>query len=330
MTTTENQTHSTGSQVHPSMALPSAPTVSPVVAVAPDFVSSTPAAGIAPMYPACGDPECFDCHVVPATPAPQMATPLPGGQVDGRTLFEAEWKMLTAPRLYDFTVDAHGDYSDRELFLGWRMWQARASTQQAAPQSTLHDWLTVIHDNDLSLGDRLQRISVQISGILRGDAPAKFKPHTIREQDFDHAAFAAAMVERVAWFRQPSSFGPWVECKPTDEGATHFTAAPAQAKLTTAVSKVIRAWRDSPINTRDAWLRDQMDELIRAHDDELAITAPAQAATDAVRDALTEAQKNVIRYAAEALEDLDYEDTAGELRDILRTTSTDSEKGGAA
>jgi hypothetical protein len=68
------------------------------------------------------------------SPAPQAATPLP--EQDERALFEAEWRVLTVPRLYDFTVDAHGDYSDRELFFGWRMWQASAAlTQQAAPEA---------------------------------------------------------------------------------------------------------------------------------------------------------------------------------------------------
>jgi hypothetical protein len=60
---------------------------------------------------------------------------------------------------------------------------ATATTQPvAAPEPTLQNWLTIIHDNELSLGDRLQRLSVRISGILRGDAPDKFQPHAIRDQ----------------------------------------------------------------------------------------------------------------------------------------------------
>ena len=40
-----------------------------------------------------------------------------------------------------------------------------------------------------------------------------------------------------------------------------------------AAAGVIRAWRDSPLNSRDDWLRDRMAELIEAHDAVLA--APA-------------------------------------------------------
>lgn len=52
----------------------------------------------------------------------------------------------------------------------------------SAPERTLRYWLEVIHDNGLSLGDRLQRISSRISSILRGDSPDKYPPHQIREQ----------------------------------------------------------------------------------------------------------------------------------------------------
>jgi hypothetical protein len=44
-------------------------------------------------------------------------------------------------------------------------------------------------------------------------------------------------------------------------------------------------------------------------------------ATPPEAEALTEPQKNTIRFAAEALEGLDYEDTAGDLRAILKDTN---------
>lgn len=45
---------------------------------------------------------------------------------DERITFENEWKMLTRPKIQNYSIDAHGDYCYRELFMAWRMWQKRA------------------------------------------------------------------------------------------------------------------------------------------------------------------------------------------------------------
>jgi hypothetical protein len=62
--------------------------------------------------------------------------------------------------------------------------RATAPSREAAPQapeSSLRNWLNVIHDNELSMGDRLQRLSSGINSILSGDAADKYPQHVIRE-----------------------------------------------------------------------------------------------------------------------------------------------------
>lgn len=56
------------------------------------------------------------------------------------------------------------------------------ATPPAMPKTTLRCWLDIIHDNELALGDRLQRLSSRIQSLLSGDAHDKYPPHTIREQ----------------------------------------------------------------------------------------------------------------------------------------------------
>lgn len=50
------------------------------------------------------------------------------------------------------------------------------------------------------------------------------------------------------------------------------------APLMNATAKVLRAWRDSPLNGKDDWLRDQMGELSKAHD--TALEPPESAAKE--------------------------------------------------
>jgi hypothetical protein len=49
-----------------------------------------------------------------------------------------------------------------------------------AHESILRDWLLRIHDNELSIGDRLQGLSSRISLLLAGGAASE--PYVIREQ----------------------------------------------------------------------------------------------------------------------------------------------------
>lgn len=63
-----------------------------------------------------------------------------------------------------------------------------------------------------------------------------------------------AQGEPVAYFRQSSSFGPWIECKPDEEGAVRFAAAPQADEVRDAV--------------RYRWLRDKagdMGEVVAPH-----------------------------------------------------------------
>lgn len=72
------------------------------------------------------------------------------------------------------------------------------STQKI--ESTLRDWQSIIHDNELGLGDRLQRVSSSIN-VLLNDAPAS-QP-AIVEQTVDwNAAFAAAGTGKPATFAE--------------------------------------------------------------------------------------------------------------------------------
>jgi hypothetical protein len=71
---------------------------------------------------------------------------------------------------------------------GYTADQMRAYATEAVEQSLaqeaqedascLQNWLTIIHDNDLSIGDRLQRLSSQMNLILGGKSAAKYPPHT--------------------------------------------------------------------------------------------------------------------------------------------------------
>jgi hypothetical protein len=101
----------------------------------------------------------------------------------------------------------------------------------AAHEATLRDWLTIIHDNGLSTGDRLQRISVMISAILRGDAPGKYPPHQIREQcscGFKEAIADAAGTSKVLdtarldWLSEAVENGCVTSCFEVD-GGVHLT-----------------------------------------------------------------------------------------------------------
>lgn len=167
--------------------------------------------------------------------------------------------------------------------------QATASIQPvAAPEPTLQDWLTIIHDNELSLGDRLQRLSVQMSGILRGDAPDKYKPHTIREQCHCALDYERALADHRRLVRELDVL------LNGEEGAAD------QASLCDIVAQVQR-------------------EGVKA--------APAQAATDDVRDAIASYVADNWAMRKYALAEIETK-----LRAIdstaLRTTSTD--KGEAA
>ncbi len=51
-----------------------------------------------------------------------------------------------------------------------------------AGEATLRDWQNRIHDNELSIGDRLQGLSCQISMLLSGEPEGQYKPYVIREQ----------------------------------------------------------------------------------------------------------------------------------------------------
>ncbi|MFS2004646.1 hypothetical protein ACEN9F_13570 [Duganella sp. CT11-25] len=59
----------------------------------------------------------------------------------------------------------------------------------------LKNWLAMIHDNERSIGDRLQSLSSRIGSLLAGDAPDKFPPFEIREQPSacDYGAAVAAI-----------------------------------------------------------------------------------------------------------------------------------------
>ncbi len=47
--------------------------------------------------------------------------------------------------------------------------------------SIVEDWLSIIHDNELALGDRLQRLSIRLSKEIDGTADNILK-HKVREQ----------------------------------------------------------------------------------------------------------------------------------------------------
>ncbi len=49
----------------------------------------------------------------------------------------------------------------------------------------LQNWIDVIHDNERSMGDRLQSLSSKFQGLLKGDAVDKYPLSTIREQRAD-------------------------------------------------------------------------------------------------------------------------------------------------
>jgi hypothetical protein len=53
-----------------------------------------------------------------------------------------------------------------------------------------------------------------------------------------------AAPEPVAWLRQASTFGPWVECKPSDQGAIRFSAAPAPADRGQVLEEAARLCED--------------------------------------------------------------------------------------
>lgn len=81
-----------------------------------------------------------------------------------------------------------------------RAWKAatsalRQSLDQSEQDVILQNWLTIIHDNDLSIGDRLQRLSSQINLILEGKLAGKQPIHQprIREQDFAQEEMFSAM-----------------------------------------------------------------------------------------------------------------------------------------
>jgi hypothetical protein len=52
----------------------------------------------------------------------------------------------------------------------------------AVPIERLQNWIDVIHDNERSMGDRLQSLSSIFAGVLRGNAVDKYPLQSIREQ----------------------------------------------------------------------------------------------------------------------------------------------------
>ncbi len=62
-----------------------------------------------------------------------------------------------------------------------RLFRAVFAARPAADADDLRDMLALIHDNGYAIGDRLQRLSGNISLRLKGEHP---EPHVIREQAF--------------------------------------------------------------------------------------------------------------------------------------------------
>lgn len=68
-----------------------------------------------------------------------------------------------------------------------------AARQVVAPDdATLRNWLAMVHDNELSLGDRLQRLSVAFGTLLNG-GKVDPTPYVVQEPTFCACAAAEAM-----------------------------------------------------------------------------------------------------------------------------------------
>lgn len=68
-----------------------------------------------------------------------------------------------------------------------------ATRQVVAPDgATLRNWLAMVHDNELSLGDRLQRLSCAFRTLLDGGA-VDSTPYVVREQTFCACTATEAM-----------------------------------------------------------------------------------------------------------------------------------------
>ena len=73
--------------------------------------------------------------------------------------------------------------------------KSQATIDFLLPGSALRNWLSIIHDNELAIGDRLQCLSSQINSILDGEPADKYRPHQprIKQQEFSREAMLAAL-----------------------------------------------------------------------------------------------------------------------------------------
>lgn len=98
-------------------------------------------------------------------------------------LFDSSCRWLTKPQYQRLMHE-----QDSSLFAA----PSPAQVQPVAvPRERLQNWIDVIHDNERSMGDRLQSLSSIFGGLLRGDALDKYPLQTIREQQPDSGRDAA-------------------------------------------------------------------------------------------------------------------------------------------
>ena len=87
--------------------------------------------------------------------------------------------------------------------------QPAPSKLSAIDEYLMQNWLVIIHDNDLSIGDRLQRLSSQINSLLDGEPADKYRPHQPRilQQDAHLEDDAIIAVAR-QYFREGANESP--------------------------------------------------------------------------------------------------------------------------
>jgi hypothetical protein len=202
---------------------------------------------------------------VQSSAAPSPAAPQPVGAVDERALFEAYFAEALR-KAYPFmpadcvkpklSKHADGDYVDLITQHDWKVWQARASLAPVAAPIDLTLNCSYIQ-RDAS--GKLLNVTVVIDGDTQRLVPAPVS-----------AQQGAAPEDHVVFFRQDSSFGPWIECDADHVNAVRFVRAAkapaAQAVDATPAKHPLAgaAWGRlaSPASAPEATQSDDLAEII--------------------------------------------------------------------